>query len=83
MVGLLNALGRAMRKEGQGRACTRTVAFWRLGEAAMIERIELRGEGGPLLGILVGGTALQIKRGARMFEVDLFGTLAQGRADDP
>lgn len=44
----------------------------------MIERIELRGEGGPLLGILVGGTALQIKRGARMFEVDLFGTLAQG-----
>lgn len=43
-----------------------------------MERIELRNEGGPLLGILIGGTALQIKRGLRMFEVDLFGTMAQG-----
>ena len=45
----------------------------------MVERIELRSESGTLLGILVGGTAIEIKRGLRLFEVDLLGTLGQGR----
>lgn len=45
----------------------------------MPERIELRSESGTLLGILVGGTAIEIKRGLRLFEVDLLGTLGQGR----
>ena len=44
----------------------------------MDERIELRCEGGPLLGVLVGGTAIEVKRGARLFEIDLFGTLSNG-----
>ena len=46
----------------------------------MEERIELRCAGGPLLGVLVGGTAIEVKRGARLFEIDLFGTLALGAA---
>ena len=37
----------------------------------MVERIELRSASGTLLGILVGGTAIEIKRGLRLFEVDL------------
>ena len=45
----------------------------------MIERIELRSESGTLLGILVGGTAIEIKRGLRLFEVDLLETLDHGR----
>jgi hypothetical protein len=43
-----------------------------------MERIELRCAGGPLLGVLVGGTAIEIKRGLRLFEVDLAGTQASG-----
>ena len=45
----------------------------------MIERIELRSDSGTLLGILVGGTAIEIKRGLRLFEVDLLETLGNGR----
>ena len=45
----------------------------------MIERIELRSDSGTLLGILVGGTAIEIKRGQRLFEVDLLETLGHGR----
>jgi hypothetical protein len=45
----------------------------------MVERIELRSESGTLLGILVGGTAIEIKRGLRLFEVDLLETLGNGR----
>ncbi len=45
----------------------------------MPERIELRSESGTLLGILVGGTAIEIKRGLRLFEVDLRETLSHGR----
>lgn len=45
----------------------------------MEERIELRVRGG-LLGILVGGTALVVKRGNRMYEVDLADTLFRGEA---
>ena len=44
----------------------------------MLERIELRCEGGPLLGVLVGGTAIEIKRGLRLFEVDLARTAVVG-----
>jgi hypothetical protein len=42
------------------------------------ERIELRCAGGPLLGVLVGGTAIEVKRGARLFEIDILSTLALG-----
>jgi hypothetical protein len=45
----------------------------------VVERIELRSESGTLLGILVGGTAIEIKRGLRLFEVDLTETLGHGR----
>ena len=45
----------------------------------MVERIELRSDSGTLLGILVGGTAIEIKRGLRLFEVDLPQTLGNGR----
>ena len=45
----------------------------------MPERIELRSDSGTLLGILVGGTAIEIKRGLRLFEVDLLQTLGHGR----
>lgn len=45
------------------------------------ERIELRGAGGPLLGVLLlHPLRLEVKRGHRLFEVDLAGTLAQGAA---
>ena len=44
----------------------------------MEERIELRCAGGPLLGVLVGGTAIEVKRGARLFEIDLRSTLLYG-----
>ncbi len=44
----------------------------------MDERIELRCAGGPLLGVLVGGTAIEVKRGARLFEIDLRSTLLFG-----
>lgn len=44
----------------------------------MEERIELRCAGGPLLGVLVGGTAIEVKRGARLFEIDLHSTLLYG-----
>ncbi len=44
----------------------------------MEERIELRCVGGPLLGVLVGGTAIEVKRGARLFEIDLYSTLVYG-----
>lgn len=40
------------------------------------ERIELRGESGTLLGVLIVNTMrLQVKKGKRMFEVDLPGTV--------
>lgn len=45
---------------------------------AVEQRMELRTEGGTLLGVLVGGTALEIKRGARLFAVDLYSTLVHG-----
>lgn len=45
------------------------------------ERIELRCEGGPLLGVLVVRDGiLEVKRGRRVFEVDLRRTLAVGVA---
>jgi hypothetical protein len=44
----------------------------------MEERIELRCAGGPLLGVLVGGTAIEVKRGARLFKIDLYSTLLLG-----
>jgi hypothetical protein len=45
----------------------------------MEQRIELRSAGGPLLGVLIlGAMRLQVKRGHRMFEVDLLGTQACG-----
>lgn len=39
----------------------------------MEQRRELRSESGRLVGILVGGTALEIKRGCRMFTLDVGG----------
>jgi hypothetical protein len=47
-------------------------------EGYMEERIELRCASGPLLGVLVGGTAIEVKRGARLFEIDLHSTLLFG-----
>jgi hypothetical protein len=45
----------------------------------MQERIELRCAGGPLLGVLVvRGVTLEVKRGRRLFEVDLRRTLEEG-----
>ena len=45
----------------------------------MEERIELRCTGGPLLGILnIATVRLEVKRGHRLFEVDLRRTLAEG-----
>lgn len=50
-------------------------------ERSREERIELRVEDGPLLGILVPSTSvLEIKKGARVFEIDLPRTLAEGVA---
>lgn len=41
------------------------------------DAIELRVRG-TVLGVIVGGTALEIKRGRRMYCVDLLGTLQHG-----
>jgi len=43
----------------------------------MQDRIELRVRG-CLLGVIVGGTALHVKRGHHMYEVDWGRTLAEG-----
>lgn len=40
-------------------------------------QIELRVRG-TLLGVIVGGTALIVKRGRRLYEVDWFSTLQRG-----
>lgn len=46
----------------------------------MEERIELRCAGGPLLGVLVvRDFTLEVKRGHRLFEVDLRRTLEEGK----
>ena len=45
----------------------------------MVDWIELRCEGGPLLGVIVGGTALLIKKGRHMYEVDWESTLMHGQ----
>ena len=43
------------------------------------DRIELRSDNGTLLGILViGGMRLEVKRGQRVFEIDLLGTRDMG-----
>lgn len=34
-------------------------------------RVELRSESGRLVGVLVGGTALEIKRGCRLYTLDV------------
>lgn len=39
------------------------------------DRIELRSDDGTMLGVLViGGMRLEVKRGSRVFEIDLMGT---------
>jgi hypothetical protein len=43
------------------------------------ERIELRVRG-TMLGVIVGGTALLIKKGRHMYEVDWSSTLLHGQA---
>lgn len=44
-----------------------------------IRRIELRGSGGPLLGVLYfEPLRIEIKRGKRVFEVDLGKTMVEG-----
>lgn len=43
----------------------------------MQEQIELRVRGG-LLGIIVGGTALHVKKGSRLYEVHWDRTVAEG-----
>ena len=44
----------------------------------MEERIELRTASGSLLGILVGGTAVEVKKGQRLFTIDLWSTVTRG-----
>lgn len=43
-----------------------------------MEQIEVRSASGKLVGMLVGGTALEIKRGPRLFAVDLLALLHGG-----
>ena len=44
----------------------------------MNSRRELRSQQGHLLGVLVGGTALEIKRGAALYTIDLRSTVYGG-----
>lgn len=44
----------------------------------MEERIELRSVSGHLLGVLIERGLIEIKRGRRLYLVDVLGTLGQG-----
>jgi hypothetical protein len=46
------------------------------GISLMSERLELRSEQGHLLGVVCGGTAIEIKRGPQLYMIDLRAALA-------